>query len=94
MAVIKPKLRNTTYLAVALEDVAFKHVGSAISSYVREDLQIRAVVRHVEDTVDRMVHDLNAFGVLLLLATEENRARALQERHGRVKYYILKFCIT
>lgn len=53
-------INSYTDLSVTFEDVAFKDVGGTIPSDVREYLQIGAVVGHVEDAVDGMMHYLDA----------------------------------
>lgn len=48
-----------SHLFIALEHHAFKSVGAAIASDVAEDLQIAAVMGHIKDSVDWMLHQLD-----------------------------------
>lgn len=68
-------LRETN-LSVALKYVALEDVGGTVTSDVGEDLQIGAVMGHVEDAVDGMMHNL----VLLDRGCSLSTAKQLRAR--------------
>lgn len=53
-------LLSVTDLSVALEHIALKDVSGPVSGDIREYLQIGAVVRYIEDTIYRVIHNLCA----------------------------------
>lgn len=52
----KSAFTRSSYLLIALEDVALEDIGGAITSDVREDLEIGTVVRYIEYAIDGMMH--------------------------------------
>lgn len=52
-------IQPVTHLFVTLEHHALESVGASIARDVAEDFQIAAVVRHIENPVNGMLHEFN-----------------------------------
>lgn len=59
-----------TNFTVALKNVALENVRRSIPCNIREDLQIGAIMRDIEDTVNRVVHDFDTLGHCVLAAAK------------------------
>lgn len=62
----------SAYLSITLEDIALEAICSSVSGDIGEYLQVWAVMGHVEDAVDRVMHHLSVFNYGGGFAPEES----------------------